>query len=180
MAYRATQGRRGGVPRERGRGCGGKRPRLPCLERKRSVALPCVCLACLPRISKQSRQNNREAPLPLIDKYGRDIHDLRISITDRCNYKCVYCRTGNDGPAFPEMPIADYLRMVRVFVWLGITKIRLTGGEPSSAPRPGRDGSRTWALRTVEGEPLEMAITTNGHLLAEMGAAAGRCRTRRA
>ena len=66
----------------------------------------------------------------LTDKYGRDIHDLRISITDRCNYKCVYCRSGNDGPAFPEMSIADYLRMVRVFVGLGITKVRLTGGEP--------------------------------------------------
>jgi len=66
----------------------------------------------------------------LIDKYGRDIHDLRISITDRCNYKCVYCRSGNDGPSFPEMSIADYLRMVRVFVSLGITKVRLTGGEP--------------------------------------------------
>ena len=74
--------------------------------------------------------NQRSYSLPLIDKYGRDIHDLRISITDRCNYKCVYCRSGNDGPAFPEMPIADYLRMVRVFVGLGITKVRLTGGEP--------------------------------------------------
>ncbi len=60
--------------------------------------------------------------MALTDKYGRDIHDLRISITDRCNYKCVYCRSGNDGPAFPEMPIADYLRMVRVFVALELPR----------------------------------------------------------
>ena len=68
--------------------------------------------------------------MPLIDKFGRSIHDLRISITDRCNYRCVYCRTGNQGAQFAELALADYLRMARVFVSLGITKIRLTGGEP--------------------------------------------------
>jgi GTP 3',8-cyclase len=43
----------------------------------------------------------------LHDQHGRRISDLRISITDRCNYRCVYCRSGSDGPQFPEMPIAD-------------------------------------------------------------------------
>src|SRR6202030_1923412 len=66
----------------------------------------------------------------LRDKFGRAITDLRVSVTDRCNYKCVYCRTGNEGAQYTELPIADYLRMVRVFVSLGIEKIRLTGGEP--------------------------------------------------
>jgi GTP 3',8-cyclase len=66
----------------------------------------------------------------LTDKFGRAITDLRISITDRCNYKCVYCRTGNEGALYGELPFADYLRMARVLVSLGITKIRLTGGEP--------------------------------------------------
>ncbi len=66
----------------------------------------------------------------LIDKHGRAITDLRVSITDRCNYKCVYCRTGTEGAQYSELPIADYLRMVRVFVSLGIEKVRLTGGEP--------------------------------------------------
>jgi len=68
--------------------------------------------------------------MPLIDKHGRTISDLRISVTDRCNYRCVYCRTGTDGAQFDELPIEDYLRMARVFVGLGIKKIRLTGGEP--------------------------------------------------
>jgi cyclic pyranopterin phosphate synthase len=107
----------------------------------------------------------------LIDKYGRAITDLRISITDRCNYKCVYCRTGNEGAVYAELPIADYLRIARVFVGLGREKIRLTGGEPLL--RRGllemiRELSR---LRTLDGAPLDLALTTNGHLLAEMAQA---------
>ena len=66
----------------------------------------------------------------LSDKFGRAITDLRISITDRCNYKCVYCRTGNEGALYGDLPFADYLRMARIFAGLGIKKIRLTGGEP--------------------------------------------------
>ena len=60
----------------------------------------------------------------LTDSHGRVIHDLRVSITDRCNYKCVYCRTGEVGPQYPELAIDDYLRLIRLFVDLGITKVR--------------------------------------------------------
>ena len=60
----------------------------------------------------------------LHDKFGRRISDLRISITDRCNYKCVYCRTGNEGALYGDLPFADYLRMARVLVGMGITKVR--------------------------------------------------------
>ena len=104
----------------------------------------------------------------LMDKFGRKITDLRIAVTDRCNYKCVYCRTGNDGAQFPELPIEDYLRMARVFVSLGIDKVRLTGGEPLL--RKGLiDLVRELAkLRTLDGESLDLALTTNGHLLPEM------------
>jgi cyclic pyranopterin phosphate synthase len=103
----------------------------------------------------------------LIDKHGRAITDLRVSVTDRCNYKCVYCRTGNDGAQYSELPIADYLRIVRIFVELGIEKVRLTGGEPLL--RKGlADLIRELAeLRTTNGNPLDLALTTNGHLLAE-------------
>src|SRR5208283_3886746 len=66
----------------------------------------------------------------LLDKFGRCITDLRISITDHCNYKCVYCRTGNTGAQYPELPFSDYLRIVRLFAGLGIAKVRVTGGEP--------------------------------------------------
>ncbi len=104
----------------------------------------------------------------LRDKHGRAITDLRVSVTDRCNYKCVYCRTGNEGALYADLPIEDYLRMARVFVGLGIEKIRLTGGEPLL--RRGlldliRELSR---MRTLDGAPLDLALTTNGHLLDEM------------
>jgi cyclic pyranopterin phosphate synthase len=101
----------------------------------------------------------------LTDSHGRVIHDLRVSITDRCNYKCVYCRTGEIGAQYADLSIAEYLRMVRLFVELGIAKVRLTGGEPLL--RHGllelvRELAR---LRTAAGGPLDLALTTNGHLL---------------
>jgi cyclic pyranopterin phosphate synthase len=104
----------------------------------------------------------------LIDKHGRAITDLRISVTDRCNYKCVYCRTGNEGAVYAELLIADYLRMARVFVGLGIEKVRLTGGEPLLR-RGLTDLIRELGkLRTLDGGALDLALTTNGHLLEEM------------
>jgi len=104
----------------------------------------------------------------LRDKHGRSITDLRVSITDRCNYKCVYCRTGNEGAQYAELPFSDYLRMVRLFAGLGIEKVRLTGGEPLL--RHGLvDFVRDLAqLRTLDGEALDLAITTNGHLLEDL------------
>ena len=103
----------------------------------------------------------------LQDKFGRAITDLRISITDRCNYKCVYCRTGNEGAVYGELPFADYLRMARVLVNLGITKVRLTGGEPLL--RKGViEFVRQLAQLRSNSDPLDIALTTNGHLLAEM------------
>ena len=110
--------------------------------------------------------------MPLTDKFGRAITDLRISVTDRCNYKCVYCRTGNEGALYGDLPFADYLRMARVLVGLGIQKVRITGGEPLL--RKGViDFVRELAkLRTTDGDELDIALTTNGHLLADMAQAA--------
>jgi cyclic pyranopterin phosphate synthase len=104
----------------------------------------------------------------LTDKYGRAITDLRVSVTDRCNYKCVYCRTGNDGAQYPELPLEDYLRIVRVFVSLGIEKVRLTGGEPLLRKDLPRLIGELAKLRATDGAPLDLALTTNGHLLEDM------------
>jgi|SRR5580765_768825 len=123
----------------------------------------------------------------LHDKYGRAITDLRISITDRCNYKCVYCRTGNEGALYGDLPFSDYLRMARVLVGMGITKVRLTGGEPllrngvvefvrelSNLRPPGLkphlpDGhGRAAEAALSQEDPLDIALTTNGHLLADL------------
>ncbi len=113
----------------------------------------------------------------LRDSHGRAITDLRVSVTDRCNYKCVYCRTGNEGAQFTELAIEDYLRMVRIFVSLGIEKIRLTGGEPllrHGLVEMVQELSQYRTAYTPEGDPtdnghpLDIALTTNGHLLESL------------
>ena len=104
----------------------------------------------------------------LTDSHGRVIHDLRVSITDRCNYKCVYCRTGELGAQYPELGIDEYLRLIKVFVGLGITKVRLTGGEPLLRRGLVDLVRELSGLRTLTGEPLDLALTTNGHLLDEL------------
>ena len=128
--------------------------------------------------------------MALHDKFGRAITDLRISLTDRCNYKCVYCRTGNEGALYGDLPFADYLRMARVLVGMGITKVRLTGGEPllrggvvefvrelsklhpqglKPSSSAGSNGAAEAApLQTWESDSLDIALTTNGHLLADL------------
>jgi GTP 3',8-cyclase len=106
----------------------------------------------------------------LTDKFGRAITDLRISITDRCNYKCVYCRTGNEGALYGDLAFSDYSRMARVLAGLGIRKVRITGGEPLLRGGVVEFVRELAKLRDVDGEPLDLALTTNGHLLAEMAA----------
>jgi GTP 3',8-cyclase len=104
----------------------------------------------------------------LTDSHGRVIHDLRVSITDRCNYKCVYCRTGEVGAQYPELGIKEYLRLIRLFVGLGIEKVRLTGGEPLLRAGLTEMLEELARMRTPEGKPLDLALTTNGHLLEKM------------
>jgi GTP 3',8-cyclase len=113
----------------------------------------------------------------LRDKFGRAITDLRVSLTDRCNYKCVYCRTGNEGAQYAELAIADYLRMVQLFISLGVEKIRLTGGEPLLRSGLVEMVQELATMRTAylpdgtstkHGLPLDIALTTNGHLLEHL------------
>jgi cyclic pyranopterin phosphate synthase len=101
----------------------------------------------------------------LRDGHGRVIHDLRVSITDRCNYKCVYCRTGEVGAQYPELSIDEYFNLISIFVELGITKVRLTGGEPLLRRGLLNLIRELSSLRTIDGELLDLAVTTNGHLL---------------
>ena len=104
----------------------------------------------------------------LTDSHGRVIHDLRVSITDRCNYKCVYCRTGEVGAQYPELRIDEYLRLIQLFVGLGIEKVRLTGGEPLLRAGLMEMLQELARMRTPQGESLDLALTTNGHLLEKM------------
>ena len=105
----------------------------------------------------------------LVDTLGRPIRDLRVSVTDRCNFRCVYCMPKEVfGREYPFMPRAELLtfeeieRLARAFAGLGVEKIRVTGGEPLVR----RDLEvLVGKLAAIPG--LDLALTTNGALLAQ-------------
>ncbi len=107
------------------------------------------------------------------DRLGRPLRDLRISVTDRCNFRCNYCMPkevfGKDHPFLPHAALLSFeeiTRIARQFIAHGVRKIRLTGGEPLL--RKNIEGliEQLAALRTAEGAPLDITLTTNGSLLA--------------
>lgn len=103
------------------------------------------------------------------DRYGRTIKYLRLSVTDLCNCRCVYCMGENGVPRLPHSAILSFEEIeeiVRAAVSLGVTKVRLTGGEP--LVRRGID-ELVRRLRGIEGVE-ELAMTTNGARLAEYAA----------
>ena len=108
------------------------------------------------------------------DRFGRPIRDLRISVTDRCNFRCPYCMPVEVyGEKYEFLPRTDLLsfeeidRLTRIFVELGVTKIRLTGGEPLV-----RNGfERLIALLSKIDGVEDLTLTTNGYLLAQQARA---------
>jgi len=101
----------------------------------------------------------------LRDSHGRAITDLRVSITDRCNFRCVYCRSADpenyrDHDEILSWPELD--RLAVIFIRLGIRKIRITGGEPLV-----REGVEGFIARLHSLGVKDLSMTTNGHLLAE-------------
>ncbi|MFL9888250.1 GTP 3',8-cyclase MoaA [Paraburkholderia agricolaris] len=111
--------------------------------------------------------------LPLRDTRHRPLRDLRISVTDRCNFRCVYCMPkevfGKDYAFLPRRELLSFEeieRAVRVFVDLGVEKIRLTGGEPLLRKDLEYLVERLAKLRTPRGEDVELTLTTNGSLLS--------------
>ena len=113
------------------------------------------------------------APGALVDTRGRPLRDLRISVTDRCNFRCSYCMPKEVfGSDYRYLPHADLLtfeeitRLARVFIQHGVRKLRLTGGEPLLRKNLERLIEQLAALRTLDGAPLDITLTTNGALLA--------------
>jgi len=106
----------------------------------------------------------------LADVRGRKLHDLRISVTDRCNFRCVYCMPkdvfGRDYPFLPHAELLTFeeiARVASVFIGLGVTKIRLTGGEPLLRKRLERLIEKLAGLS----DDIDLTLTTNGALLAQ-------------
>jgi cyclic pyranopterin phosphate synthase len=104
--------------------------------------------------------------VPLTDAHGRRIAYLRLSLTDRCNFRCSYCAPAGPDRSGEPLSRPDLARVVRVFAALGIRRVRLTGGEPTLR------ADVLDVVRDVRATPgiEEVALTTNGHLL---GALAG-------
>ena len=112
------------------------------------------------------------SPQPL-DRLHRPLSDLRISVTDRCNFRCSYCMPKEVfDKDYAYLPHSDLLsfeeitRIASVFVGRGVRKIRLTGGEPLLRKNIEILIEQLAALRTPDGQPLDLTLTTNGSLLA--------------
>jgi GTP 3',8-cyclase len=106
------------------------------------------------------------------DVLGRPVHDLRISVTDRCNFRCTYCMPkeifGRDYAFLPHDQILTFEeieRVARAFVELGVEKLRITGGEPLVRRNVPALIAMLAALRRSDGEPLDLTLTTNGSAL---------------
>ena len=115
---------------------------------------------------------------PLLDRLGRPLETLRISITDRCNFRCVYCMPkevfGRDY-AFLErrelLTLEELARVVGIFAGLGVRTVRITGGEPLVRRNVEHLVELLAAIHTPDGDKLELALTTNGSALAQKASA---------
>ena len=114
----------------------------------------------------------------LADALGRPLRDLRISVTDRCNFRCSYCMPkevfNKDYPYLPHSDLLTFEEITRIagqFVAHGVRKIRLTGGEPLLRKNIEILIGQLAALRTVDGKPPDITLTTNGSLLARKAGA---------
>jgi cyclic pyranopterin phosphate synthase len=106
---------------------------------------------------------------PIVDRLGRVATDLRVSVTDRCNLRCSYCMPADGLPWLPRAEILDYeeiARLVRVFGSMGVSTVRLTGGEPTVR----RDLPDLVALLRGAVPGVDLSMTTNGLLLDELAA----------
>ena len=113
----------------------------------------------------------------VLDTLARPLRDLRISVTDRCNFRCGYCMPKEVFTSdYPYLPHSDLLtfeevtRIARQFVAHGVQKIRLTGGEPLLRKGIERLVEQLAVLRTPQGQPLDLTLTTNGTLLTQKAA----------
>lgn len=117
------------------------------------------------------------------DGFGRALRDLRISVTDRCNFRCPYCMPaevfGRDFAFLPRdevLTFEEIARLARVFVGLGVRKLRITGGEPLVRRDVPELIAQLAEIRTPDGEPVDLTLTTNGSALRALAgslAAAG-------
>ncbi len=136
---------------------------------KRPVVIPLIDHRSTTRLARHSI-----TPTGLLtDQLARPLRDLRISVTDRCNFRCSYCMPkevfDKDHQYLPHNSLLSFeeiTRLARLFVAHGVRKIRLTGGEPLLRKNIEVLIAQLAKLRTADGQPLDLTLTTNGSLLA--------------
>jgi cyclic pyranopterin phosphate synthase len=113
-----------------------------------------------------------------LDTLARPLRDLRISVTDRCNFRCSYCMPkevfDHQHAFLPQSALLSFeeiTRLARLFAQAGVRKLRLTGGEPLLRKNLDHLVGMLAALRTPDGKPLDLTLTTNGSLLARKAVA---------
>jgi cyclic pyranopterin phosphate synthase len=132
--------------------------------RVRHIPIPAAAMDAIKRIPADGS---------LRDRLQRPLRDLRISVTDRCNFRCSYCMPkevfDKDYVYLPQSELLSFEEITRIaaqFVAHGVEKIRLTGGEPLLRKNLELLVAQLAALRTPQGKPLDLTLTTNGSLLA--------------
>ena len=115
---------------------------------------------------------------PVLDRVGRRVRDLRVSVTDRCNFRCTYCMPrevyGRDFAFLPHDQVLSFEeieRLARLFVAEGVEKLRITGGEPLVRRDLPELIGMLAALRRPDGGPVDVTLTTNGSALRSLAGA---------
>jgi cyclic pyranopterin phosphate synthase len=157
---------------------------LPAFAHRGLADNPGMSERVIPLIDQRLRSLTARVPAQPIpatgllgDTLGRPLRDLRISVTDRCNFRCSYCMPkeifDKDYAYLPHSALLSFeeiTRVARVFVAHGVQKIRLTGGEPLLRKNIEILIEQLAALRTTVGRPLDITLTTNGSLLERKAA----------
>ncbi len=116
-----------------------------------------------------SEQTNTASGEPLVDSFGRVADDLRVSVTDRCNFRCTYCMPAEGLPWLPKdelLRFEEIQRVVSTFVRLGVKEVKLTGGEPTVR----RELPLLVSMIRSANPALTISMTTNGFLLDRLAA----------
>jgi len=135
---------------------------IPLADHRYAAAVPVIPLVALPATGR------------VVDRLDRPMRDLRISVTDRCNFRCSYCMPrevfDKDYQFLPHSSLLSFeeiTRVARLFAAHGVHKLRLTGGEPLLRKNLEVLVGMLAELRTPDGKPLDLTLTTNGSVLAK-------------
>src|SRR6516165_7359254 len=127
-----------------------------------------------------AKVSGRKAPAPLIDPFARAITYLRVSVTDRCDFRCVYCMAEHMSflPKQDLLSLEELDRLCSAFIAKGTRKLRLTGGEPL-VRRDIMTLFRSLSRHLVSGQLHELTLTTNGSQLRRFASELADCGVRR-